>query len=100
VGEETGRLDELLVEAADSLDREAQGTLDRLLSVMVPSITIAMGAIVAGLIASVLVGILSLNDLAFDIVSLVIQEPSLECPDSSGSLRVRGFTLLELMVVC
>jgi len=52
-------------EAADSLDREAQGTLDRLLSVMVPSITIAMGAIVAGLIASVLVGILSLNDLAF-----------------------------------
>jgi general secretion pathway protein F len=65
VGEETGRLDELLIEAADSLDREAQGTLDRLLSVMVPSVTIAMGAIVAGLIASVLVGILSLNDLAF-----------------------------------
>ncbi len=65
VGEETGRLDELLIEAADTLDREAQGTMDRLLSVLVPSITIIMGAIVAGLIASVLVGILSLNDLAF-----------------------------------
>jgi general secretion pathway protein F len=65
VGEETGRLDELLVEAANTLDREAQGTIDRLLSVMVPSITIVMGAVVAGLIASVLVGILSLNDLAF-----------------------------------
>jgi general secretion pathway protein F len=65
VGEETGRLDELLVEAADTLDREAQGTIDRLLSVLVPSVTIVMGAIVAGLIASVLVGILSLNDLAF-----------------------------------
>ena len=38
---------------------------DRLLSVLVPSITIVMGAIVAALIASVLVGILSLNDLAF-----------------------------------
>jgi general secretion pathway protein F len=65
VGEETGRLADLLVEAADTLDREAQGTIDRLLSVMVPSITIIMGAIVAALIASVLVGILSLNDLAF-----------------------------------
>jgi general secretion pathway protein F len=65
VGEETGRLDDLLVEAAEVLDREAQGTIDRLLSVLVPSITIGMGAIVAGLIASVLVGILSLNDLAF-----------------------------------
>lgn len=65
VGEETGRLDELLIEAADTLDRESQGTLDRLLSILVPSITIMMGAIVAGLIASVLVGILSLNDLAF-----------------------------------
>ena len=65
VGEETGRLDDLLIEAAGTLDREAQGTLERLLSVLVPSITIVMGAIVAALIASVLVGILSLNDLAF-----------------------------------
>jgi general secretion pathway protein F len=65
VGEETGRLPELLVEAADTLDREAHGTIDRLLSVLVPGITIVMGALVAALIASVLVGILSLNDLAF-----------------------------------
>jgi len=65
VGEETGRLDELLIEAADTLDREAQGTVDRLLSVLVPVVTIVMGAVVAALIASVLVGILSLNDLAF-----------------------------------
>jgi general secretion pathway protein F len=65
VGEETGRLAELLIEAADTLDREAQGTIDRLLSVLVPGITIVMGALVAALIASVLVGILSLNDLAF-----------------------------------
>jgi len=65
VGEETGRLADLLIEAADTLDREAQGSIDRMLSVLVPGITIAMGALVAGLIASVLVGILSLNDLAF-----------------------------------
>jgi general secretion pathway protein F len=65
VGEETGRLEDLLIEAADTLDREAQGTLDRLLSVFVPLTTIVMGALVAGLIASILVGILSLNDLAY-----------------------------------
>jgi general secretion pathway protein F len=65
VGEETGRLAELLIEAADTLDREAQSSIDRLLSVLVPAVTIVMGALVAGLIASVLVGILSLNDLAF-----------------------------------
>jgi len=65
VGEETGRLQDLLIEAADTLDRESQGTIDRLLSVLVPGITIVMGAVVAALIASVLVGILSLSDLAF-----------------------------------
>jgi general secretion pathway protein F len=65
VGEESGRLEDLLIEAADTLDREVQGTIDRLLSVLVPGITIVMGAIVAALIASVLVGILSLNDVAF-----------------------------------
>lgn len=65
VGEETGRLHELLIQAADTLDREAQATIDRLLAVLVPGITVLMGALVALLIASVLVGILSLNDLAF-----------------------------------
>jgi len=65
VGEETGRLQEMLIEAADTLDREAQNTIKRLLSILVPSVTIVMGALVAVLIASVLVGILSLNDLAF-----------------------------------
>lgn len=64
VGEETGRLDPLLEEAADILDRDAQRTLERLLVLLVPTVTILMGLLVAGLVASVLVGILSLNDLA------------------------------------
>ena len=55
----------MLGEAADILDREAQQTLERGLAVFVPAVTITMGLLVAGLIASVLVGILSLNDLAF-----------------------------------
>ena len=65
VGEETGRLDSMLGEAADILDREAQQSLERGLALLVPAVTIAMGLLVAGLISSVLVGILSLNDLAY-----------------------------------
>ena len=65
VGEETGRLPEMLQQAADMLDSEAQSTIERLLTLMVPVITLAMGGLVALLIGSVLVGILSVNDLAF-----------------------------------
>jgi general secretion pathway protein F len=65
VGEETGQLDTMLLEAADILDRDVETTTERLLSILVPAITIGMGVLVAGLIGSVLVGILSVNDLAF-----------------------------------
>jgi general secretion pathway protein F len=64
VGEETGRLPASLLQAADMLDRDVQRVVERTLAVAVPLITVVMGALVAGLIGSVLVGILSLNDLA------------------------------------
>lgn len=65
VGEEAGRLDELLLSAATTLDEENQLKLERLLTLIVPLLTIVMGFIVAGLIGSVLIGLLSINDLAF-----------------------------------
>jgi len=65
VGEETGRLHELLSEAATILETSAERVLERLLAVMVPMLTIVMGLVVAGLIGSVLVGLLSINDIAF-----------------------------------
>ncbi len=65
VGEETGRLDELLLSAAEYLEDHSGTTLDRLLSMLVPALTVGMGLIVAGLIGSVLVGLLSINDLAY-----------------------------------
>jgi len=64
VGEETGRFEPLLLSAAAVLDEEAQWTLARILAIGVPLLTIVMGAMVAGLIGSVLIGLLSLNDLA------------------------------------
>jgi len=65
VGEETGRLEDMLREAAVILDEDSQRSLERLLALMVPLITITMGLLVAGLIGSVLVGLLSINELAF-----------------------------------
>jgi general secretion pathway protein F len=65
VGEETGKLDELLLSAAEYLEDHSSTTLDRLLTLLVPALTVGMGLIVAGLIGSVLVGLLSINDLAF-----------------------------------
>lgn len=65
VGEETGKMEELLLQAAIILEEESQLTLDRLLTLFVPLLTISMGIMIAGLIGSVLLGLLSINDLAF-----------------------------------
>lgn len=64
VGLETGRLHETLIEAADILDDESRRAIERAVAVAVPLVTILMGLLVASLIGSVLVGILSINDLA------------------------------------
>ncbi len=64
VGEETGKLDEMLLRQADLYERNIKHTVDRLLALLVPVLTILLGMMVAGLIASILVAILSINDLA------------------------------------
>jgi general secretion pathway protein F len=64
VGEETGKLDDMLLRQADIDEQRIRHTLDRLLALLVPVLTILLGIVVAGLIASMLVAILSVNDLA------------------------------------
>jgi general secretion pathway protein F len=65
VGEETGRLDEMLVRVADIYDTEVERTVQRLLALLVPIITIGLGAVIAVIIGSVVVAIFSVNQLAF-----------------------------------
>ena len=64
VGEETGKLNEMLLRQADLYERSIKNSVDRLLALLVPLLTILLGMMVAGLIASILVAILSINDLA------------------------------------
>lgn len=64
VGEETGRLGAMLNEAADILDNDVRTKLDRLSALLLPVVTIVLGAIVAAIMTGVVSGILSANDLA------------------------------------
>jgi general secretion pathway protein F len=65
VGEETGKLEEMLSKLADIYDEEVARTTARLLALLVPALTIGMGVMVAGIIMSILTAILSVNTLAF-----------------------------------
>lgn len=64
LGEETGRLGEMALRAADIHDEQVHQSVQRIVSLLVPVITIGMGVVVAGIVASLLVAMLSLNDLA------------------------------------
>lgn len=65
VGEETGQLQEMLLQVADTYDGEVQTTVKRMLTILEPALILGLGVIIAGIIMSIMVAILSLNDLAF-----------------------------------
>lgn len=65
VGEETGQLQEMLLQVADTYDNEVQTAVKRLLTLLEPALILGLGVIIAGIIMSILVAILSLNELAF-----------------------------------
>lgn len=64
VGEETGALAKMLTRAAEIYERDVETALERFITLLVPGVTIVMGLLVGGLVASVLVGIMSLNEVA------------------------------------
>lgn len=64
VGERTGTLPSMLGRAADILDDQARVTLDRLIGLATPVITLVMGALIGLIVTSILFALFSLNDLA------------------------------------
>ena len=64
LGEEAAQLPAMALKAADIHEEQARLMMQRLTALMVPAITIVMGLVVAGIIASLLTAMLSLNDLA------------------------------------
>jgi general secretion pathway protein F len=63
VGEETGRLDDMLLKVSKTYDVEVRNTIDRLLSVFTPVVTVLMAIMVGAILMSVLLPMLSINEL-------------------------------------
>lgn len=63
VGEETGKLDEMLLKVADTYDREVRTTIDRLMALLVPALTLGLAVLIGVIVMSVLMAILSINEL-------------------------------------
>ena len=64
VGEETGRLDQMFVRMADIYDADTRAAIRRFTSLFEPLVILVMGLIVGILILSMLLAIVSMNDVA------------------------------------
>lgn len=64
VGEESGNLDGLLLHAADIFEQDAERRIQRFVALLTPTLTIVLGVGVATIMSSILVAILSVNDIA------------------------------------
>ena len=64
MGEETGRLEEMLLRVALIYDKQLKTTIQRMLALLEPILIISLGLMIGGIIVSILLAILSVNDLA------------------------------------
>ena len=64
VGEESGQLEPMLLRVAEIYDDEVKRTLQRLLALVVPVMTICIGALVAAIIGTMLTAILSTYEIS------------------------------------
>ena len=64
VGEETGRMGPMLLELARLFNRDVETGIKRGLTLLEPLLIVVLGLMIAAIIVSILLGILSVNDLA------------------------------------
>lgn len=65
VGEETGKLEEMLLTVAGTYDEEVERGTKRLLSLLEPIIILFMGIVIGTIVISILYGIFSINQVVF-----------------------------------
>ena len=65
VGEESGRLDAMLLELAQVYEAEVEADVKRALTLLEPALILGMGGLIAVIIMGLLMGILSVNSMAF-----------------------------------
>lgn len=65
VGEETGRLEDMLTKVAEAYEENVQTTMRRLVALLEPVIILVLGAVVGFIVLSMLLAIVGINELPF-----------------------------------
>jgi general secretion pathway protein F len=65
VGEETGKLDEMLLKIADRFELEVRNTIKRMLSLLEPALIVLMAVLIGFIVIAMLMAIFSINELPF-----------------------------------
>ena len=63
VGEESGRLEEMLNRVADVYDREVAMAIKRFLSVLEPALILTLAVLIGGIVFSILLGVMGMSEL-------------------------------------
>jgi len=63
VGEESGRLEEMLIRIADVYDREVQLAVKRFLAVLEPALILSLAVLIGGIVFSILLGVMGMSEL-------------------------------------
>ena len=69
VGEESGELESILAKVAQTFDRDTQVTIKRTMTLLEPMLILVLGVVIAAVIISILVAILSINELGIEYVT-------------------------------
>jgi general secretion pathway protein F len=64
IGEETGKLDAMLLRVATMFERQTQRNIERVMGLVTPVLTILIATVVGGLIMTVMDAVLGINELA------------------------------------
>lgn len=65
VGEETGRLDDMLLKVADNYDKSVRNMIKRFVNLLEPAMILAMGLMVGFIVISMLMAVFSMNEVPF-----------------------------------
>jgi general secretion pathway protein F len=63
VGEESGRLEEMLGRVADIYDREVQLAIKRFLAILEPTLILTLAVVIGGIVFSILLGVMGMSEL-------------------------------------
>jgi len=63
VGEESGKLDTMLIQVADAYDTEVRNSIKNLIAFFEPALIVLMGIIIGTIVVSMLMAIFSINDI-------------------------------------